>query len=368
MKSILFIHSSAELYGSDKSLLNIIKNISRKKFRIYVLLPAEGPLSDEIRKMKNVKLFIFDVAILRRKNLSIKGIIKYFLNFKKSYKYIKKIIKNNKIDIVYTNTSVVFPGAIAAKHCKIKSIWHIREIIKNSYENIVISKIVNHYADIVIANSKSTAESIRVDKKKISIVYNAVADFNSNKERKKRNKYVVGMAGRINRWKGQKLFIEAAKKVIDNIDNIEFVIAGSAYEGEEYITEQIKKYIKDNNLEHKIKLLGQVNDMKKFYESIDIFVLPSIQPEPFGLVIIEAMDCGLPVIATNHGGPVEIIENNVDGILVSYENSDEIADAIIRLASDKKFYKKISENGRRKKIKQFSIETMVNEITSIIDR
>ena len=66
------------------------------------------------------------------------------------------------------------------------------------------------------------------------------------------------------------------------------------------------------NLNNKVILLGQVDDMMSFYKGLDIFILPSIQPEPFGLVVIEAMNNKLPVVATNHGGPVEIIENKVN--------------------------------------------------------
>ena len=100
----------------------------------------------------------------------------------------------------------------------------------------------------------------------------------------------------------------AAKVVIEN-PNVEFLIAGDVYKGEEQIRIDLKEYIKERKMEQKTKLLGQVKDMNNFYSNIDIFILPSIQPEPFGLVVIEAMAKNLPVVATNHGGPVEIIED-----------------------------------------------------------
>lgn len=189
--------------------------------------------------------------------------------------------------------------------------WHIREIVKNNFENKVISHIVNHYSDIVITNSKATADAIKVDKEKVRIVYNAVESpkINKNQIIKENNKFVIGMAGRINRWKGQSLFINAAEKVLEKYPDTLFLIAGSAYTGEEYLEEELKDIIEHKKLEKSINLLGQVSKMETFYERIDLFVLPSIQPEPFGLVIIEAMDAGIPVIATNQGGPKEIISN-----------------------------------------------------------
>lgn len=364
MKNILFVHSSSELYGSDRSLLNIVKNIDKSKYNIYIVLPCIGPLVDEMKKIKGVEVKIFEVAVLRRKNLSVKGIFQYIKDYIKSIKYLKNIIKQYNIDIVDTNTAVVFPGAIAAKKTNIKSVWHIREIISNKYENRIISFIMNKYADIIVANSKATGNALKVNQDKIRVVYNAVEE----KEDIKYNVHdqlVVGMAGRINRWKGQKLFVDAAKLVHEKIPNVIFKIAGDVYIGEEEIKKELEEYISEKKLDKVVKLLGQVNNMSEFYADIDIFVLPSIQPEPFGLVVIEAMEYGLPVIATNHGGPVEIITEGEEGYLVDYKDANQMANRIIELVSDPDKRRYMGENARNKKRKEFSVNTMVERIEKI---
>lgn len=368
MKNVLFIHSSSELYGSDRSLLNIIKYINKKEFTVFVILPCEGPLAEELRKIENVKLEIFEVAVLRRKNLSLIGGIEYIRKFYYSYKFLREYIKNCNIDIVDTNTSVVFPGAIAAKKMGCKSVWHIREIIKNNIENKFISIIMEKYSDLIIANSKSTAESLKVNQKKIRIVYNAIEEKENYKETIKiENNFTIGMAGRINRWKGQKLFVDAAEIVYKYYPHVVFKIAGDVYIGEEYLKMELKEYIENKGLEKSIKLVGQVNDMDSFYKSIDIFVLPSIQPEPFGLVVIEAMENKVPVIATNHGGPTEIISHGEDGFLVDYKEAYEMAEYIIRLLDDKLLRENIAVNGFKKKRRIFSVEQMVKGIENIFN-
>lgn len=366
MKNILFIHSSSELYGSDRSLLNILKNIDKKKFRVHVILPCQGPLVDEIKNIPDIDLEIFEVAVLRRKNLSLTGALSYVKDFFKSYSYLKKYINENNIDIVDTNTAVVFPGAIAAKHTKKKSVWHIREIIKSKLENKVISFIMNKYADLVIANSKSTAEALQVNQHKVRIIYNAV-DEKITASSVIHDNFTIGMAGRINRWKGQKLFVDVAEIVIEKYPNIVFEIAGEAYYGEEYLKKELEEYIEKKNLKDNIKLLGQINDMDSFYSHLDIFILPSIQPEPFGLVVIEAMEYGIPVVATNHGGPTEIIKDGIDGYLVSYDNSIEMATRIIELITDENKRTTFGERGKKKKRKLFSISTMVRNIESVFE-
>lgn len=370
MKNVLFLHSSSELYGSDRSLLNLLKNLKNKNFKCIVILPEEGPLAIEINKLGYVKVIIRELAVLRRKNLSLKGLYHYSKQFLQSIIFLKKVIKLEDIDIVYTNTSVVFPGGIAAKLCGKKSIWHVREIIDNNFENKVVSGIVNIFSDVIIANSKATAKRISNNDNKVRIVYNAIEskETYSKKFLKRENdQIVIGMAGRINRWKGQKLFVDMAEIVFKEEKNVKFVIAGDVYKDEIYILNDLREYIDSKNLNNKIELLGQVNDMEYFYKGLDIFVLPSIQPEPFGLVVIEAMDKGIPVIATNHGGPIEIIDDGKNGYLVDYRDANEMSQKVIELVRDSDLRNRIGREGREKRNKVFNIENYANNIIDILN-
>ena len=382
MNNIVFLHSSSELYGSDRSLLNLVKNLDKDKFNITVILPEDGPLVDKINRFDNVEVIINELAVLRRKNLSLSGMSQYFIELIKSINFINNLIKEKNINIVYTNTSVIFAGGISAKLCKVKSIWHIREIIKSKYERFIVSRIVNTFSDYIIANSKATAEAISKNKDKVKVIYNAI-DIEKNNSLEyidkaydevastvigSANKIKVGMAGRINRWKGQKLFVDMAKLVSQENDNVEFLIAGDVYKGEDEILDDLKEYILESGVKDKIGLLGQVDNMNSFYKNIDIFILPSIQPEPFGLVVIEAMNNKLPVVATNHGGPVEIIENNIDGFLVDYKNAKEMAQVVNKLIKDKELRSYITTNAEKKVKEQFNVNRYVDEISCILDR
>lgn len=367
-KHILFIHSSSELYGSDRSLLYLIKELDKIKYKITVLLPCDGPLVAELKKVDGVDIEIYEVAVLRRKNLSVRGMLRYCFDFASSYSYIKKMIKRQHIDVVYTNVAVVFPGAIAAtlsKDCK--SVWHIREIIKSKKERAIVSAIVNRFADVIIANSRATGDAICKNPSKLCIVYNAVDNKKTAVTHEDKQRIVVGMAGRINRWKGQKLFVDMAEIVNKVRPSVVFLIAGSAYTGEEYLEEDLRHYIAEKGLSDTVQMLGQVNDMDDFYQSLDIFVLPSIQPEPFGLVVIEAMEKKVPVIATNHGGPVEIIRDGVDGYLVPFDNADAMAERCILLCDDWNLRKRIGDNAQDRKRSMFSLEKTVHGIEDVLD-
>lgn len=368
MKNILFLHSSSELYGSDRSLLNLLKNINKNTFDISVILPCHGPLVDEIKKISNINIIIKEMAILRRKNLNIRGICVYTSDLIKSIKFLSAIIKKNNIDIVYTNTAVVFPGGITAKLLRKKSIWHVREIVSNKFERKIVSFIVNVFSDIIIANSKATGEAITKQNKKMRIVYNAIESNSENYkvEKNDTSQIIVGMAGRINRWKGQKLFVDTAEKVLEKNTNVKFLIAGDVYKGEEDILENLKTYIKDKGIEADIGFLGQVENMNEFYNVIDIFILPSTQPEPFGLVVIEAMDKEIPVIATNHGGPTEIIDDKENGYLVDYNDCTEMTKRTLELIEDRELRDLIGKKAKEKRNNIFNIENYVESISKIL--
>lgn len=362
MHNILFLHSSSELYGSDRSLLTILNNIDKIKFNVHVFLPCEGPLVEEIKKLHDVKLSIHQIAVLRRKNFSFKGAIEFIKNFIFSYIYICKYIEINKIDTVYTNSAAVLPGAVAATRMKIQSIWHVREIYKNKNENKIISFFLDNFSNKIIVNSKSTGESINVENRKIKVIYNSVENNTIPAIRKKDITISIGMAGRINRWKGQKLFVDSALQILKVHQNIKFYIAGEAYQGEEFLKTNLVKYINEKNLSDKVFLLGQIDDMSSFYNSLDVFVLPSTQPEPFGLVVIEAMSHKLPVVATNHGGPTEIVEDGITGYLVDFNNSNQLTSRIIQLIENHELRITMGQNGYEKKLKYFSTASMIKSI------
>ena len=129
----------------------------------------------------------------------------------------------------------------------------------------------------------------------------------------------------------------------------------------------MKRYILESGIKEKIGLLGQIDNMNSFYEELDVFILPSIQPEPFGLVVIEAMDNKLPVVATNHGGPVEIIENNIDGFLVDYRDAKEMAQVVNKLIKNKELRNYIAANAEKKVKEKFNVSRYVDEISCILE-
>ena len=115
-------------------------------------------------------------------------------------------------------------------------------------------------------------------------------------------------------------------------------------------------------IEEHVKFEGfaPYSNMPQYYERSDIFCFPTLG-EPFGKAVIEAMACGKPVIATNAGGPAEIIQDKVDGILVPPSNPEAIAQQIIRLIEDKNERRRLGERARETAVNRFSWSTIAEK-------
>ena len=113
-KNILLVHSSNDLYGASKIFLQLIDLFLTNGFNVYVVLPEKGKLDDFLNK-KDIKLSYHELGVLRKKYLNPLGLINRLVINIKAIKFLSNYIKNYSIDLVYTNTSTVLSGGIAAK-------------------------------------------------------------------------------------------------------------------------------------------------------------------------------------------------------------------------------------------------------------
>lgn len=379
MKKILYLHAGAELYGADIVLLELLKNIDKKKFEPLVILPCEGPLVEKLKE-NNIKVKVIEYPILRRKYFTPFGILNYIRDYFKYSKEIKKIVEKNNIDIVHTNTAAVLEGVYVKQKIKtIKHIWHIHEIIvKPAIIHKFLSFIISHFSDEVVVVSNAVKKHLMDTgyfKKEIKVIYNGVDNkiFNQNNDteyiRKEFNipkdSIVVGMIGRINAWKGQKDFLLAMDKVLKNNDNVYAMMVGGVFEGEEWRKKELEGQI--NNMENKDRII--FSDYRKDTPNIhclyDIFVLPSTNPDPLPTVVLEAMASGKPVVGYRHGGICEMVNDNENGLLIDIKNTEQLADGIDYLINQEHVRKEKGNNSKIKQLNEFSLKSYTNNFELI---
>lgn len=177
----------------------------------------------------------------------------------------------------------------------------------------------------------------------------------------------IGIVGRLQPWKGQHIFLRAAALVAERAPAARFFVIGDAVGGfsAEYPAE-LRRLASSLGIEERVAFLGHRTDVPALLPGLDVFVLASFV-EPFGLVNVEAMAAGVPVVATMAGGVPEIIDDGETGLLVPVADEGAIADAVCRCLGDPGFAGTIAKAGRERAFERFDIGRYVEEITSLAE-
>ena len=373
---ILYLHETAKLSGAEESLFNLVFFLDKDIFEPFFILPEEGKLSRKLQQI-GVKLFIVALPKIR----GIRGVIP-------ALRKIMRIASDNNIQLLHTNSiRTHMYGAYVAKSKNIPIIWHERNLIIR--EIIDPDRVFLFLPNKIICNSyaimKRFIRNNRIEdnpESKITVVYNGVdlvrfnPKINGNEIREKfgigQDEVVVGIASRLGPPKCHHIFFRAAQIVLNDKryrrDNIRFLIAGDAvFDKDKWREAYLKKFVQDLGIAQRVIFLGFCDDMPKVFAAMDIFVLAS-DAEACGRVLLEAMACAKPIVATGSGGTPEIVKSGLTGILVPPRNPKALAKAINELLDDKTKRLEMGEAGRKRAEALFRIEENVQKITREYDK
>ena len=163
------------------------------------------------------------------------------------------------------------------------------------------------------------------------------------------------------------ILLEAFQKLIQSRTDIKLVFVGAPPPNQENFQEDLEKKIAEYQLENNVMILPFQNEIQKIWQSIDIAVVPSTEPEPFGMVAIEAMLAQKPVVASNHGGLSEIVEDNKTGFLVQPNDQQELVFALEKLLQNQELRTQMGKNGFHRVIHQFSVEQYVQSFEKLFE-
>ena len=384
MKNILFIHQSAELYGSDKTLLLLLKNLDKNKFKPIVLLPFDGPLKEALEN-ENIEVVIAPVLKLYRKLFTPKNLIGFFKDIKTAFKIVNELHKKYQFTLIYSNTLAVLLGIMFAWKNNIKHLWHVHEIIekpslfKKAFVGLLSLKSNTH----IVYNSQATKVFWELNKSIINkgvVIWNGIEintpesstselfDIRKNLFLAQPNEIILALVGRISRWKGQMILLDAFNNLVQKNENIKLVFVGAPPPNQEKFQEDLEERIASFKLNDKVLIIPFQNEIHKIWQAIDIAVVPSTEPEPFGMVAIEAMLAHKPIVGSNHGGLTEIIENNATGFLVTPNSVQDLVIALEKLIQNELLRKEMGENGYLRVTTAFSVEQYVDSFEKFFEK
>jgi glycosyltransferase involved in cell wall biosynthesis len=244
-------------------------------------------------------------------------------------------------DVIHSNSLHSWYGWAAAAWLRRPHVWHAREIVTQSSRALRLERgLARRFAVRVIAISAAVAAQL--DPRNVVVLFDEPdpAEFHPGRAGQFRVQVgipddvpLVGTAGRIDTWKGIDVLLDAVPSMQAVRPDLQVVIAGSLVQNKEAYSDRLAARAATMPGVH---WLGPRTDMADLMADLDIFVLPSTQPEPFGLVLVEALASGVPVVATAAGGPVEILGEveSAAGRLVPPGDAAALAAAVRDLLGD----------------------------------
>ena len=315
--------------------------------------------------------------------------IKYRPIKENNIKIMKEYLSRNKIDCIiihnggYVGDDLCNQMLQAAYECKEHTICRIyvlhSDFEKNFFAKLRFKsydkKICREATDLVTVSNytKNRILSNSYINKEIKVIYNGLPESNSLTENQKENKICLNaghrnilMLGNFQQNKGQLKFIEAANIIKLRNPNVYFTFIGNVYDQEYFMKccEQLKKY----NLQNSSTILHGINNASEYMNLFDAVAVPSMYDESFGLISVEAMSKGVPVVAFACGGIPEVLVDGRDGYIVSVGDCKGMADRLLEIISDEEKRKKMGQNGRDDYIQKFSVNAMKENYYEIIEK
>lgn len=333
--------------GTENMIAGLVRGLSRSFTVTLVTLKGDNILIHKVSAYCEQTL-----------NLNLKS---PFNTFKLNE--LMNFLRNGKFDILHTflfHANIL--GRVLGRLADIPVIISSQRSVDvwRKRRHIILDRWTAGWADHIVSNSmagKKRLESVeRISPDKISVIYNGIFQTSAPVSLRPRasGPPVIGMVANFRGMKGHDIFIEAAELLLQEGHDLRFIIAGDGPERGKY-----EMLVRNLNLQGKISFLGFVSPIEDALQQMDVFVLPS-EWEGFPVSILEAINAGVPVIATQVGGIPEIVIPEETGMLIPPRDVQSLKGAILRLLEDTHLRKKIVQNARQAISTRFTHEKMID--------
>lgn len=382
--AVLLIHHGGELYGSDWVFSQVVEALSSVA-RTVVVLGGTGPLVGRIEDRTH-KLLIRPLGVLRRGNLSILGVLKTFFAVTRATLMVRRLIRKHDIELVYSNTLAVVPGALAARLTGTPHVWHVHEMIESPrFLRHALERLMDWSSDRIFVVSNAVRQHWLSgnfkNPQRVRTIYNGMptTSFDKALHRGEIRRefgvepdcFLIGVIGRVHYMKGHGTLIEALHLLEKaGWDRFKALIVGDVFRGYEDLLASLENLVEKRGLQGKVEFCGYRTDVASVLQDVDAVVMPSEGFDSLPTVILEAMAARKPVIATASGGAVELVDDGVTGYVVPPGDSGSITEALQALAESREVAVEMGLAGRRKLEQEFSqkrfFERVRAEVASVL--
>lgn len=373
-KKILFAATSEGIQaGASRCYLNIVEEFKKREIDFVCLLPREGLMSQELKKLGIKYYTVYDFNGVWQVDNDfqmnfvnyLKYVVKSFYNFF-AVNRVKKIIINEKIDIVHINSISRNVAALAARKADVPYVWHIRELLEEGLSSKFIdekkARNLLQGASRVLCISKTVEDYYqrKYNLKNTAIIYDGIDinKFYSDRDIFHCKKIRIGIIGRVEEQKRQHILIKAFARLSDSFDNIYCELVGD-YKKDDYYNSLIK-IVSDFGISEMISFTGFVNNPQDYLKTYDIVCVCSYA-EAFGLTTIEGMLSGALVVASDSGCNSELMRAGINGLLYKCDDIDDLYEKLKYAIKDVNKSRIIAKYGQKFAV-DFSLDKNVNNI------
>ncbi|MCX7765447.1 MAG: glycosyltransferase family 4 protein [Candidatus Sumerlaeia bacterium] len=379
MANIVCISHSAELSGATLVLLGVVKFLAEKGHNVSIIFPNKIPQFPKEFNLSQVKqAIIYHPEISLKEAVGIGTKIRIMLTRLQYINAVRKYIKKEKAELVYVNTAMAIYGGLAGKLAGRKILWHIHEDLVPNLWNRIRIFLIKRLAQTVIfvASIISRPFGKKPVKQNWVFVSNPVAiekfSVSPAEARKCRrelnipeNAFVILNVGFISKRKGIDILLKAYARIKPELPDSRLVIVGSYSHTPSSYWNELQQIIAQNKLEENVYFTGHREDVARLMAMSDLLVLSS-RNEAVPICVLEAMATGIPVVATNVGAIVEILEQGKLGIIVPPEDDVALAEGIRKIITDQAKKQEFCRLAQQKARESYNSQKIFAQIEKVI--
>ncbi len=289
---------------------------------------------------------------------------------------LRALAVRRQADVIISNQSKghVY-GGLAGLAARIPAVWWQQGVpgpgrIENVARLVPSAAVICSSDAAVAAQSKLTPHR-RIEKVHLGVPVDEIgarvgAGASIRRELGWENTRIVGIVGRLQPWKGQDVFLRAAAAIAVAEPDVRFAVVGGAVLGwEGSYPDDLQRLATELGIADKVLFAGHQADPFPWFDALDVVVHASVG-EPFGLVLLEALALGKPLVASADGGPLEIVEHERSGLLVPPGEPKRTAEAVLRILREPQLAQLLAAEGPRR-AREFSDARMAVKITELAD-
>lgn len=378
---VLLVEKSIGLSGSTISLCTLLNHLDRSRWEPHVVLSRpeqEVYVRAAVRQPTDIVVIAPGPGLrvgngmrsaLVRRALVLVNLLAVTLPYALR---LRRFGRQRGVKLVHQNNGFDVGALFAARWLGVPLVAYQRGPEWDSPTVRRLAPRVDHY----LANSEATQVnlvSLGVPAEKITVAYPPIelANFaNPASPAPPGNTGdgpSFGIVGQLQAWKGQRVFLRAAQRVLEALPQARAWVVGGSPVGHEDYAEELHDLASRLGIADKVIFTGFVSDVASVLHRLDVVVHASVEPEPFGRVIAEAMVAGKPVVASDAGGPREVIEHGRTGMLVEPGNHEALAGAVVALLQDRAAADRLAQAGREVAVRRFSAEGSAEVVQNTYD-